>query len=216
MERVSRSLGISESQTDIREESVMDGGVRMPYPMVTAKRDLAGEACILSIHSMIARTLPDLGTHCRRVADLVFRTAMCLGADGTEEMCNAALVHDVGKLFIDPAILEKRSALFPRERIQIDLHSVIGYMYLRTRDVPDSTAQMVLLHHGYKKETCGHADGKSPNLGADIIRVCDIYDAVTNDRPYHKAVSPGEAIEILSAQPEPLSEEILRAVRMSI
>lgn len=208
MDRASHTLNALDRQ---KQNTIFPGPA-----MAAAKKDPACDDRILSIHSLIVDALPDLGAHCRRVARLALRSAMYLRTDGAQEICYAALVHDVGKLFIDPAILEKRSALSSGERIQVDLHSVLGYVYLRARDVSDSTAQMVLLHHGYKKETCGHADGIRPNFGADLIRACDIYDAMTNDRPYHKAVSPGEAMEILSTQPEPLSEEIIRAVRMSI
>lgn len=167
---------------------------------------------ILSIHEAIMENSLHLGQHCRRVADLAFRVAMCLGTGNVVEIYRAALVHDIGKLFIDPAILNKPSALTPDERKQIDRHSVLGYVYLKTRCVPEPIAQMVLLHHGYKKEKYGYSDGKNPNMGADIIRACDIFDAVTSDRVYRKALTPEEAMEILKNQPEPLPEDVIRAV----
>ena len=167
---------------------------------------------ILSAYRAIAYRYSELGQHCRRVANLSFRVAMRLGTGNTREIYRAALVHDVGKLFINPEILNKPSALSAREREQIDLHSAMGYVYLRTRGVPENIAQMVLLHHGHRKEKCGYTGGKYPNLGADIIRACDIFDAITSDRVYHKAMTPEEAMGILKNQPEPLPENIIREI----
>ena len=62
------------------------------------------KSIITSIHRVIQWEMPKLGDHCERVAELSRRVASYLGAGAVEEIYCAALVHDVGKLFISPAI----------------------------------------------------------------------------------------------------------------
>ena len=171
---------------------------------------------ILEIHDKIADHDSELGRHCGRVAVLSKKVAVAMGRKDTDKIYCAALIHDVGKLFINPRVVNKPAELSEEERFFVDLHSVMGYTFLRNRDIPKEICEMVLLHHGYKKEKFGFTDIPVRCTGADIIRACDVFDAITNDRPYHKGQSKESAIALLKSQKEPIPDEIIREVIKNI
>ncbi len=109
-----------------------------------------------------------------------------------------ALLHDIGKIFIPKDIIRKPGRLSPEEHETVKQHTVLGYRYLSEHwDVPIEALVGVLSHH----ERC---DGSGYPYGlrrerlsqeAKLIAICDVYDAMTSERPYRKALSPSEAME---------------------
>lgn len=111
-----------------------------------------------------------------------------------------ALLHDIGKVFVDKNLLNKREKLEPIEFEELKRHSQYGYDYLRNNSaVPDSAKTVALTHHekcdgsGYP---CGLAGSNIPVYGR-IVCIADIYDALTSDRPYRKALLPSDALEYI-------------------
>ena len=106
-------------------------------------------------------------------------------------------MHDIGKIGIDERILNKNGALTAEERSQIERHSEIGYRILSSVSELSEVAEYVLAHHerwdgsGYPRKLSGSAIP----LKARIISIADVYDAVTNVRPYGKVLSSDEAAE---------------------
>lgn len=135
--------------------------------------------------------------HCYRTAIYAVRIASYLdfGPEEIEDVRAASLLHDIGKLHIGREILYKAARLTKSEYDDIRKHVPLGV------DILDSVGgslrrvlPIVLAHHE-------RFDGKGPNgqtpqdtpLAARVVKVADVYDALTSDRPYRKAMSPFEA-----------------------
>lgn len=151
----------------------------------------------------------DLLDHCKRTADLSLKVAENLSLKDSEDIYKASLVHDVGKIFIDPSILLKAGSLSPEERKSVDKHSVIGYIYLKSLGFKDNICEMVLFHHGYCKDIYNINCKNVNKFYADIIRACDIFDAVTHKRTYHDEMPVSEALKIIKGQKEKISSDII-------
>jgi putative nucleotidyltransferase with HDIG domain len=124
---------------------------------------------------------------------------MGLGIAQVEDIRAAALLHDIGKLEISRELLYKAARLTDDEKAHIDTHVDHSVNMLRPfggslqRIIP-----IVLAHHD-KFDGTGHngMQGEDIPLEARIISVADVWDAITSDRPYRKAMSPYEAKEII-------------------
>ena len=111
----------------------------------------------------------------------------------------AALLHDVGKVGIPADILEKPAALTPAEWRSVVQHPRIGQVILEQATVLRDAVPIILHHH----ERFGGAGypyglrGQEIPLGARIVAIADAYDAMTQDRPYKRAISHQAAIDEL-------------------
>lgn len=127
-----------------------------------------------------------------------------LGLDRSElyNLGLAALLHDIGKIFIDKEILNKKGKLSEDEYIQVKDHAKFGYNYLKeTYDIPISSYVGVLQHHE-KFDGTGYPNNKAKDeisLYGRIICVTDVYDALISNRPYRAALLPSEAMEYIMA-----------------
>jgi putative nucleotidyltransferase with HDIG domain len=139
--------------------------------------------------------------HSYRVSVYAARIAssMGLGADRIEDVRAAALLHDIGKLDISRELLYKAAKLTNSEYEEVRKHVDKGVQMLQSvggslrRVIP-----IVLAHHDKFDGTGYHAArGNEIPLEARIISVADVYDSLTSDRPYRKALSPFEAKEII-------------------
>ena len=109
----------------------------------------------------------------------------------------AGLLHDIGKLSIDEAILQKVGPLDEQERQQIALHPELGHAVLvREANLP-LVALDVCLHHHERIDGSGYPFGLQNDgvtTAARMATICDVYDAMTSNRPYKKGKSPLDAI----------------------
>jgi putative two-component system response regulator len=138
--------------------------------------------------------------HSQEVAEIALVIGQQLGLS-SEEMENlrwAALLHDVGKIAVDPNILNKPSELTSSEYRHIMTHAVVGPSLVRPF-VNDQVVEIISHHHdhydgsGLDQSTCG----ENIPLGARIVAVADAYQAMTSDRPYRRALSKLDALEEL-------------------
>lgn len=112
-----------------------------------------------------------------------------------------AMLHDIGKIGIPDAIINKTERLTDGEYAEIKQHTEIGYNILRNNPFFKNVRNFVRYHHetligtGYY----GKKEGEIPEE-AMIISAADIFDALTSDRPYRKALSMEVAIEELKKQ----------------
>jgi HD-GYP domain-containing protein (c-di-GMP phosphodiesterase class II) len=109
----------------------------------------------------------------------------------------AGLLHDVGKLSIDDAILCKADDLDEAEKAQIRLHPELGHAVLAAEPSLPPVALDVCLHHHERPDGSGYPfglQGESVTPAARMAAICDVYDAITSNRPYKKGKSPAEAI----------------------
>jgi putative nucleotidyltransferase with HDIG domain len=114
-------------------------------------------------------------------------------------LIEAAWLHDIGKLTVSRSILEKPAALDAAEWTEMRAHSVRGADFLASNESIRVAARLVR-HHHERFEGVGYPAGLAGNaipLGSRIIAIVDAYDAMTTNRPYRHAISPGAALEEL-------------------
>ena len=119
----------------------------------------------------------------------------------SEEDCQMAaacgMFHDIGKLAIPESIIQKPGPLTHEERKIAQLHAEKGYHMLSDYNVEETVKLSALMHH----ERCDGSGYPHKLKGAQIDRfaklvtICDIYNAMTSERPYRKSLSPFSVIE---------------------
>jgi putative nucleotidyltransferase with HDIG domain len=139
--------------------------------------------------------------HCYRVSVYATCIATCLDLSEAriEDVRSAALLHDIGKLDISRDLLYKAARLTREEFEEMKQHVAKGVDLLEPvggslrRVIP-----IILAHHDKFDGTgYGPASGQDIPLEARIITVADVYDSLTSDRPYRKAMSPYEARDVI-------------------
>lgn len=119
-----------------------------------------------------------------------------------EALRAAALLHDIGKLAVPEHIISKPGRLTPEEFEKMKIHPLVGAEILEEVKFPYPVVPIVRAHHE-KWDGLGYPYGLSGEnipLGARILAVVDCFDALTSDRQYRRAVTPEEAMEIVSAE----------------
>lgn len=138
--------------------------------------------------------------HSVAVCALMSALARQLGLDDfkVRQASLAGLLHDVGKAEIPLEILNKPGNLTEAEFEVIMRHPRLGYELLLQAGITDEVVLDVCLHHHEKLNGRGYPDGKAAShisLMARMGAVCDIYDAITSNRPYKKGWDPAESIK---------------------
>jgi hypothetical protein len=144
---------------------------------------------------------PYTAGHSRRVAHLARQIALELGltAEEADRVEAAGNLHDLGKVAIDPAILQKPGQLTDNEWAEMKRHPVYGASVLNRFEKYREGVDLIRGHHE-AWDGSGYPDGlrgAAIPLGARILAVSDAYDALTSDRPYRKGMDPNRAREIL-------------------
>jgi HD-GYP domain-containing protein (c-di-GMP phosphodiesterase class II) len=109
----------------------------------------------------------------------------------------AGLLHDLGKMGIPNKILNKPGKLTDEEFTTIKSHPEIGANILMDNPLVSPMVLDVVLHHHEKVDGSGYPHrltGETISLFAKMGAVCDVYDAITSNRPYKKGWSPAESI----------------------
>jgi HD-GYP domain-containing protein (c-di-GMP phosphodiesterase class II) len=138
------------------------------------------------------------GGHSRDVVQLVQRVAARLGLDGnTATLAEfTALLHDVGKLKIPGALLNKAGPLEPDERALMQTHTILGEEMLQRAGGLLATVAPEIRSTHERWDVAGYPDGLAGEeipLLARIVAVCDAWSAMTSDRSYRPALSRAEA-----------------------
>lgn len=108
-----------------------------------------------------------------------------------------ALLHDVGKLDIPARVLNKKEKLSVAEIELLKHHPMYTYQWLELYNYPVLVKNIGLYHHE-KLDGSGYPlNKKSINKNVQLVTICDMYDALTTERPYHKKFSKQEAFEEL-------------------
>ncbi|MGH2919299.1 MAG: HD-GYP domain-containing protein [Solirubrobacteraceae bacterium] len=142
------------------------------------------------------------GEHSESVVDMAGVVARQLGLSAAqiEDVRQAALLHDIGKVGIPDAILNKPGPLTPDERAVMAEHPVIGERILRGIGGFAPVAEIVR-HEHESWDGSGYPDklvGPQIPIGSRIILACDAYHAMTSDRPYRTRMSHSDAFSELS------------------
>jgi putative nucleotidyltransferase with HDIG domain len=133
-------------------------------------------------------------SHSYRVSALAEKIGQEMGCseDEVENIRIAALLHDLGKIGVSRDVLTKIGSLTLDEREQLKMHTVKAASLLQPLGGRVTELLPLILGHHEKYDGNGYHSlvGEDIPLGARIIAVADVYDALTSDRPYRKALPP--------------------------
>src|SRR5262245_373294 len=140
-------------------------------------------------------------SHIRRVQMYAASVAKAMGMSDNhvQGVKTAALLHDIGKLAVPEHILSKPGPLTPEEFQKIRAHPKVGADIVSSVPFPYPVAPLILSHHerwdgkGYPSGL----KGEEIPLGARILSVVDYFDALMAERPYHRAMTAGAALNLL-------------------
>jgi HD-GYP domain-containing protein (c-di-GMP phosphodiesterase class II) len=158
---------------------------------------------IFALNQMLDLKDIDTGMHSTRLAEWAVRVGEHFGMMESElsDLETGAILHDIGKVGVPDAILNKPGKLDPEERKQVERHSEYGWGILRIIPTFERTSLLVL-HHHERIDGKGYPAGLGGNdipVGARIICVIDSFDAMISDRSYRKGLPVEEAIRRLRA-----------------
>jgi len=159
------------------------------------------EAVLSSLALSIEAKDPYTEGHCDRLSkySVAVGEQLSLPEDLRVALRRGGLVHDIGKLAVPEHILLKPGPLTPEERKIMEQHTIAGERIC----APLRSFRHVLpiiRHHHEKQDGSGYPDGlkgEQVPLTARILQITDIYDALTTDRPYRKALSAEKAFAIM-------------------
>ena len=141
---------------------------------------------------------PELRVHLRDLADLAIAVGrrLQMEPESLDELARAAELHDVGKMALPDAILEKAGALTEEEWSFVKRHTLIGERILAAAPALRPVAALVRSSHE-RWDGDGYPDGlggETIPLGSRIVAVCDAFSAMVSERPYRPARSVPEAL----------------------
>ncbi|MDC2862450.1 MULTISPECIES: HD-GYP domain-containing protein [unclassified Delftia] len=181
--RMGREINQDEARSVVAE--VSDSIIRNPSAMVSIARLKTSDdytymhsVAVCALMIVLARQL-DLPPHQVRQAGY------------------AGLLHDIGKMAIATSILNKPGRLTDQEFDEMREHPARGLELLKAGGVDDPVVLDVCLHHHEKVDGTGYPHrlrGEDISLFAKMGAVCDVYDAITSDRPYKRGWDPAEAV----------------------
>ena len=165
---------------------------------------------LITIHDLIEVIIkvldardPYTFAHSWRVAEISEHIArnMPIEDNWVERIHIAAHLHDIGKIGVPDAILNKKGKLTPAEYETVKSHSIIGHGIISRIPILDDIS-LYVRHHHERFDGGGYPDGLAGRdipLGARIIAVADTFDAITSHRHYRRAASYDEAFRIIQA-----------------
>jgi HD-GYP domain-containing protein (c-di-GMP phosphodiesterase class II) len=164
--------------------------------------DILLENFILTLRRFGDLHSPATEDHATRVCDLAVRIGECLqlSADQLRLLGYGANIHDIGKVFVDSAVLDKAGKLNKAQRAHVEKHPELGYEAIELAELPTDIMLVVLCHQehydgsGYPRKLKGEAIP----LYARIVTICDVWDALNSDRPYRVAFSSAKALSIMN------------------
>ncbi len=168
--------------------------------LVAVRKNL--KDAIATLAKIVEMRDPYTAGHQRRVATLATAIAqeMSLSKDQTDQVQMAAIVHDIGKIYIPSDILSKPARLTEVEFQFIKTHPRGGYDIVKGIDFPGAVAESVLQHHE-RMDGSGYPSGLKDDeilLEAKILAVADTVEAMSSYRPYRPSLGIDKALEEIS------------------
>jgi len=194
------ALQVLESAFKIFNQLDVTGRVEKTEKLINSTEEL-----YLKIFEAIAKKVdrkdPYTKGHSDRVANLSLILARNLGLSDHDikEIVAGALLHDLGKLKTPDDILKKTGRLTNEEYDEIKKHPDAGVQLLSKITLPWDVIPLIRYHHE-KFDGTGYPTGLSGEdipLGARIICLADVFDALTSERPYREAFSPEKALDVM-------------------
>jgi len=161
----------------------------------------SAESLFLTLGRIVEARDPCTEGHCERLTD--YATALGrqlqLDQDDLAALQRGAFLHDVGKIAIPDRVLLKKGKLTRTEYALMKRHPAIGDELCRTVRSFDAVRPIVR-HHHERLDGRGYPDGLAGDaipLLAQIVSVVDVFDALTSDRPYRKALATATAFQMM-------------------
>ena len=171
-----------------------------PAPVVAAPFEQLGLAAPVLANLARLKTADDY-TYMHSVAVCAMMVALAkqigLSEEHTRSAGMAGLLHDLGKAAIPLPVLNKPGKLTDSEFAVVKSHPVEGYNLLKEGGNVEDSVLDACLHHHEKMDGTGYPDklqGEQISLIARMTAICDVYDAITSDRPYKRGWDPSESI----------------------
>ncbi len=162
------------------------------------------ENVLVTLGRTIEARDPYTAGHCERLGRYATAVGRALGAD--EALLTAlrlgGALHDLGKVAVPDAILLKPGRLEATERSRMQTHAAIGESMVRELHTLDPV-RPIIRHHHERWDGSGYPDGLAKEaipVGARIMAVVDVWDALVTARPYKSALTPVEALAILERE----------------
>ena len=140
--------------------------------------------------------------HSVNVTILSIKTALKMNVQRkvVKDLALGTMLHDIGKIKINSNLLEKREELTDREYEQVQKHVDYGYKLLKSEfDIPTLSKYVVRFHHE-KNDGTGYPQGREESKlhqAVKIVSVCDVFDALTSDRPYRVRWANNKALDFI-------------------
>ncbi len=194
--RVRTHLSICKMQTELSDQNI---SLQHRVEKKTSEIRQTLQATIRVMGQMAELRDPYTAGHQQRVSQLAvaIATRMVLAEDQIETIRIASLLHDIGKIRIPIGILSRSGKLAEVERAMFKIHPEVGYQLLK--DIPFSgpVAEIVYQHHekldgtGYPRKL----KGEEILIGAQILAVADVMEAMSSHRPYRAALGNDVAMQ---------------------
>lgn len=200
----SRPGGYDTSDREAAQMLVDQIGVALQSVKNTEEREELFLGALLALAKSVDTKSKWTAGHSERVAEYAVSLAeeLNLSEENIKQVRLAAILHDIGKIGVNEQILDKPGKLTEEEFAEIKTHPEKGAAILENIPGIDAIIDAVLFHHekwdgqGYPK---GLAGEDIPFL-ARIITVADVYEAITDDRPYRAGMEFEEAVDFMEKQ----------------
>jgi putative two-component system response regulator len=221
-ERQTRLAGLDAGADDFLNKPVdleeLSTRVRSLMRLKRLTDDLeSAESLFLTLGRVIEARDPCTEGHCERLTDyaVMLGTDLQLSEDDLEALHRGAFLHDVGKIAIPDRVLLKRGRLTRSEYELMKHHPIIGDQLCQTVRSFEAVRPIVR-HHHERIDGRGYPDGLAGDrvpLLAQIVSIADVFDALTTDRPYRKALPTATAYQMMrdNARGGWCQEELLAA-----
>lgn len=186
--KMGRAMNVQD--VDLLVEEISNSILRHPHALISLSRLKTSDEYTY-MHSVAV---------CALMVSLARRMGM--PDEQIREAGVAGLMHDVGKMMIDPDILNKPGRLTPEEYDAMKYHPEAGLKLLDASLQLNSMVRDVCLHHHEKFDGTGYPHalaGNEISIFARMGAVCDVYDAITSDRPYKKGWGAAHSIREMAS-----------------
>lgn len=184
-------------------EAVRNGDLEMAFDIAREMVDDILSSSVVTLELVDLRTYDNYTyRHSVNVAVICTVIGINMGMNRVmlEELCIAAILHDIGKLLISPEIINKPGKLTEEEFKIVKEHPKLAFEILSERMDIAATVRTSILSHHENEDGSGYPNGLVGNqiyIYAKIIHVADVFDALTSRRPYKEPYSRSEAVEYL-------------------
>lgn len=213
-------LAVSSMFNDVRMGKAVSADVAMPLVADIAASVSRNQNALISLVRL--KTKDDY-TYMHSVAVCAMMVALAkqlnLSESETRQAGLAGLLHDIGKAAIPLDVLNKPAALTEEEFDLVKLHPERGHELLLAAGINDEVVLDVCLYHHEKIDGTGYPrkfKDEQISLFAKMGAICDVYDAITSNRPYKSGWDPGVSLQRMAQWKGHFDETIFKAFVKSL